>query len=80
MSKFKIYGEDILEGYRSHLEVIYEVDGIDSAKAYLKSIIKAANKHPELYGELLPAILRLRIVKKIQKEVVSDYRAVPTSV
>ena len=69
MSKFKIAGEDILEGYRSHLKVIYEVDGADMARAYLESIIRAANKCPELYNELLPAIMELPIAKRIRKEV-----------
>ena len=80
MSKFKIGGEDILEGYRSQLEIIYEADGADSAKAYLESIMSAANRRPELYKELLPAILRLRITKKILKEVGNDYRTgeIPT--
>ena len=67
MSKFKIAGEDILEGYRSHLKVIYEVDGADMAKAYLDSITRAAKKKPELYDGLLQAILELPVVKKIMK-------------
>jgi hypothetical protein len=69
MSKFKIFSEDILEGYNSHLKVIYKVDGVAMAKEYLESIIRAANKCPELYRELLPAIMELPIVKKIRKEV-----------
>lgn len=76
MSKFKIAGEDILEGYRSHLKVIYEVDGADMAKAYLESIISAANKHPELYDGLLQAIMELPIVRKILKEVSDGGREV----
>lgn len=72
MSKFKIFGEDVLKNYQSHLQLIYKVDGLDSAKAYLENIITAANKRPELYNELLPAIMELKIVKQIQKEVNND--------
>lgn len=69
MSKFKIFGEDVLKNYQSHLQLIYKVDGLDSAKAYLENIIRAADKHPELYDGLLLAIMELPIVKQIQKEV-----------
>ena len=73
MSKFKIGGEDLLVGWRSLLNNIYEVDGLDCAKDFLDAIIRCVNKSPELYGdELLPAIMRLKIVKKIQKEVNHD--------
>ena len=66
MSKFKIGGEDLLVGWRNLLKNIYEVDGLDSAKAFLDAIVRCVNKRPEIYGdEFLPAIMRLKIVKQI---------------
>lgn len=73
MSKFKIFGEDILVSWRNQLTDTYEVDGPEYAKTFLDTIIASIDEHPEAYpSELLPAIMRLRIVKKIQKEVSND--------
>lgn len=70
MSKFKIWGEDLLVNWRDELQAVYEVDGLDCAKALLDAIVRCVNKRPEIYDdELLPAIMRLKIVKQIQKEV-----------
>ena len=80
MSKFKIFGEDVLKNYQSHLQLIYKVDGLDSAKAYLENIIRASKKHPELYDGLLPAILDLPIVKRIKREENNARREVGASI
>lgn len=71
MSKFKIWGEDLLENWRDELQAVYEVDGLDCASDLLMSIVRCINKSPEIYGkEFFPAILRLKIVKRILRELV----------
>lgn len=73
MSKFKIWGEDLLINWRDELQAVYEVDGLDCANDLLVSIVRCINKKPEIYGkEFLPALLKLSIVKKILKEIVDN--------
>ena len=69
MSKFKIWGEDLLVNWRNELQDVYEVDGLKYANNLLMSIVRCINKKPEIYGnDFLRAILRLKIVKKILRE------------
>ena len=69
MSKFKIFGEDILKSADDELQHIYEADGQKYALSFLLSIVRNACSKPEIYGkDFLPAILKLKIVKRILKE------------
>lgn len=69
MSKFKIWGEDILANWNNELQDVYEVDGLDCANDLLLSIVRCINGKPEIYGrDFLAAILKLKIVKRILKE------------
>lgn len=77
MSKFKIWGEDLLENWRDELKDVYEVDGLDCANDLLMSIVRCVNGKPDIYGkEFLPAILKLGIVKKILREQVQTMIAI----